>query len=127
MRPRRQDWSLSRLLRRWTAGAAVLGLSTSLGCGTLITQVDGPLFAPGERTFNWDGQEASPVYSGTRLSWGGATKSEAFYVWVVDLPLSFVADTAILPLSLLQDGLSRVLPEKEEEEVVRPEATPMPR
>jgi uncharacterized protein YceK len=105
--------------------AGVLLLQT--GCGTLITQVDGPLFAPGEKTFNWDGKPASPIYSGTRLSWGGVRKSEIFYVWIVDLPLSFVADTAILPLSLIQDGLSRIFGVVvEEEEVIEPKATPVP-
>lgn len=116
--------------RRGLALLPVVALVSTLlfhtGCGTLITQVDGPLFAPGKKTFNWDGKESSPVYSGTRLSWGGVRKSEVFYVWIVDLPLSFVADTAILPLSLLQDGLARVFVLFEEESVIEPEATPMP-
>ncbi len=106
--------------------SVLAALSVSTGCGTLITQVDGPLFAPGARTFDWDEKDASPIYSGTRLSWGGVRKSAAFYVWIVDLPLSFVADTALLPLSIPQDLLSRVFPNEEEEEVLTPEATPMP-
>jgi len=100
-----------------------LVLSSATGCGTLITQVDGPLFAPGQRTFDWDEKAASPIYSGTRLSWGGIRKSAVFYVWIVDLPLSFVADTAFLPLSIPQDLLSRLMT-VEEEEVLQPEATP---
>jgi uncharacterized protein YceK len=85
--------------------ASLLVLSS--GCGTLITQIDGPLFAPTEKSFNWDREPISPIYSGTRLSFGGARKSEIRFVWIIDLPLSFVADTAILPLSLLQDITSR--------------------
>jgi uncharacterized protein YceK len=104
--------------------AGVLLLQT--GCGTLITQVDGPLFAPGDKSFNWDGKASSPIYSGTRLSWGGVRKSDIFYVWIVDLPLSFVADTALLPLSLIQDVLSRIFGGGEEEEVLTPKASPAP-
>lgn len=100
-------------------------VSVLSGCGTLITQIDGPLFAPGERTFNWDGKPASPIYSGTRLSYGGVRKSEVFYVWIVDLPLSFVADTGLLPLSILQDLLYRIFG-LVEEEALEPEATPNP-
>ena len=83
-------------------------LLLSSGCGTLITQIDGPLFAPGERAFNWDQEAVSPIYSGTRLSFGGVRKSDVAFVWIIDLPLSFVADTAILPLALLQDGIARI-------------------
>ena len=83
-------------------------LVLSSGCGTLITQIDGPLFDPGARAFNWDEKKVSPIYSGTRLSFGGARKSDVAFVWIVDLPLSFVADTAILPLALLQDVAARI-------------------
>jgi len=120
-RPARRPWTA-----RSSGWVRTLGLSAALalcsGCGTLITQVDGPLFAPGERTFDWDRAPASPIYSGTRLSWGGVRKSEAYYVWIVDLPLSFVADTGLLPLSLLQELLACVLGD-EEEATVEPRAT----
>jgi uncharacterized protein YceK len=94
------------LIRR---ALCIVLLLLASGCGTLITQIDGPLFAPGERAFNWDEQKVSPIYSGTRLSFGGARKSDVAFVWIIDLPLSFVADTAILPLSLLQDGVARIV------------------
>ena len=93
------------MIRRALCIALIL---LSSGCGTLITQVDGPLFDPGARAFNWDEKEVSPIYSGTRLSFGGARKSDVAFVWIIDLPLSFVADTAILPLSLLQDVVARI-------------------
>ena len=94
------------MIRRALCIASLLFLTS--GCGTLITQIDGPLFSPGSKSFNWDQQAASPIYSGTRLSYGGVRKSDIKYVWIVDLPLSFVADTAILPLSILQDVAARI-------------------
>jgi uncharacterized protein YceK len=94
----------------------------SAGCGTLITQFDGPLFAPGKRSFNWDQEEASPIYSGTRLSFGGTRKSEVYFVWIADLPFSFVADTLVLPLSLTQELLAFIM----KEETIRPEPPPSP-
>lgn len=118
-------WRAGRAARRVRAiglGAALLLLP---GCGTLITQVDGPLFSPGDRTFDWDRKPASPIYSGTRLSWGGVRKSEVYYVWIVDLPLSFVADTGILPLSLVQELLFRVFGVVEEDPL-EPRATGLP-
>ena len=100
-------------------------LALSSGCGTLITQVDGPLFAPGKRSFNWDEKEISPIYSGTRLSFGGARKSDVYYVWIVDLPLSFAADTAILPLAILQDVAARIADLFREEETPEgPDSSP---
>ena len=116
----------ARKLRRRLASLLLAGvMATTTGCGTLITQVDGPLFAPGAKSFDWDEKKASPIYSGTRLSWGGVRKSQIPYVWIVDLPFSFVADTGLLPLSLIQDLLSRLLGE-EAEEVLEPEATTIP-
>ena len=110
------------LIRR---ALCIVLLVLSSGCGTLITQIDGPLFAPGERAFNWDEEKVSPIYSGTRLSFGGARKSDVAFVWLVDLPLSFIADTAILPLSLLQDGIARIADLfRDEEAPQEPEATP---
>jgi uncharacterized protein YceK len=101
-------------------------LLLSSGCGTLITQVDGPLFAPGEKSFNWDREIVSPIYSGTRLSFGGARRSEIKFVWIIDLPLSFVADTAILPLSILQDVAARIADLfRDEIEPPSPDATPV--
>ena len=91
----------------------------------MITQVDGPLFSPGKRAINWDQQQVSPIYSGTRLAFGGARKSDVKFVWLIDLPLSFAADTAILPIALLQDVAARIadlFPDEEETE--NPEATP---
>ena len=101
--------------------AASVGL---MGCGTLITQIDGPLFAPRDRAFDWDRQPVSPVYAGTRLSFGGARKSEVKYVWVTDMPFSFTADTAILPVTLVQELYWRFFGrEAEEVEVLTPKAT----
>ena len=112
------------LIRRALCLALLL---LSSGCGTLITQIDGPLFEPGKRSFNWDEQEISPIYSGTRLSFGGARKSDVYYVWVIDLPLSFIADTAILPLALLQDVAARIADLfRDEETPARPEETSQP-
>jgi uncharacterized protein YceK len=102
-------------------------LVLSSGCGTLITQIDGPLFAPGKPSFNWDEKKVSPIYSGTRLSFGGARKSDVYYVWIVDLPLSFAADTLILPLAILQDVAARVADLfREEETPTGPEGAAAP-
>lgn len=95
-------------------------LATALvGCGTIITKIDGP------KTF--DDKEISPIYSGTRFSIGGARISPVYFIWIIDVPLSFAADTALLPVSLLQaiGGAiaDRYFPE-EEVEVLEPEATP---
>jgi uncharacterized protein YceK len=95
----------------------VLLTSTLFGCGTIITKIEGPM--------NWAGKPISPLYSGTRFSYGGAQQSEVFYVWVIDVPLSAAADTGVLPISLLQVGYgaaAKLFP-AEEEVVVRPEAT----
>lgn len=112
------------LIRR---ALCIVLLVLSSGCGTLITQFDGPLFAPGERAFNWDQEKVSPIYSGTRLSFGGARKSDVAFVWIIDLPLSFIADTAILPLALLQDGIARLADLfRDEETAPAPEGPPQP-
>lgn len=98
------------------------GLAQS-GCGTLITQIDGPLFAPTTaRAFNWDEKAVTPVYAGTRLAFGGALRSEIKPMWIADVPFSFTADTLILPITLIQEGVWRLFG-PEEEEVLRPKAT----
>jgi len=111
---------VSRCARAVRAGFALFLLTTASGCGTMITQLDGPLFAPGGHAFDWDGKKASPIYSGTRLSLGGVRKSEIVYFWIADLPFCFVADTALLPLTILQDIGSRIADRfgEDEEEVV---------
>jgi uncharacterized protein YceK len=91
-----------------------------LGCGTIITKVDGAK--------DFAGKPISPIYSGARFSYGGISRSDAYYVWAVDTPVSAVADTAVLPISLLQVGYGAVrdLFPKEEEVVLQPEATVVP-
>ena len=107
----------------WLARVALAcALLTSAGCGTLITQFDGPLFEPGKRAFNWDEEEASPIYSGVRLSWGGARKSEVYFIFIADLPFSLIADTILLPLTVTQEALAFFL--AEEPVVVRPPPSP---
>lgn len=125
--PRRSGFESQWPRRRWGAlkvRVGCLALSLGLfcpGCGTLITQIDGPLFAPGEKAFDWDEKPASPIYSGTRLSLGGALKSDAYYVWWIDLPFSFVADTALLPLTVPQALIAGVV-ERFADETIEPEA-----
>jgi uncharacterized protein YceK len=98
-------------------------LAGLLGCGTLITKIDN------EQTSQCNGRKISPIYSGTRLSLGCARTSDVAYLWVVDVPLSFTADTGVLPISLLQVGYGVTrdyLFPPEEEVILQPEATIAP-
>ena len=98
-------------------------LVAPLGCGTLITKIDN------ESTSECNGRKISPIYSGTRLSLGCARSSDVAFLWVIDVPLSFTADTGVLPISLLQVtyGSTRdyFFP-REEEVILEPEATIAP-
>jgi len=110
--------TMSRLLKRTMLALLLSGLC---GCGTIITQIEGPM--------NWEGKQISPLYSGARFSLGGARTSEVAFVWAIDLPLSLVADTGVLPISLLEVGYGYVAQSffpSEEEVVLRPEATVVP-
>jgi uncharacterized protein YceK len=103
-----------------TSRLAIALLAASLvGCGTIITKIDGA------KTF--DDRKISPIYSGTRFSLGGARISPVAFVWIIDVPLSFAADTALLPVSILQviygSIKDRYFPE-EETVIIEPEATP---
>jgi uncharacterized protein YceK len=97
----------------WMLPVAVLCASLT-GCGTLITLVEGPI--------DFDNRPIAYAYSGTRFSLGGARKSPVAFVFAVDLPFSFVGDTAVLPLRLLQAAYAYLFPE-EVEEAIEPEAT----
>jgi uncharacterized protein YceK len=101
---------------------AIALLATGLlGCGTIITKIDGA------KTF--DDKEISPIYSGTRFAIGGAQLSPVYFVWVIDVPLSFAADTALLPVSILQvigGAIGDSFFPEEETIVIEPEATESP-
>jgi len=97
----------------WMLPVALLSASLT-GCGTLITLIEGPI--------DFDNRPIAYAYSGTRFSLGGARKSPVAFVFVVDLPFSFVGDTAVLPVRLLQAGFAYLFP-AEIEEAIEPEAT----
>src|SRR5688572_5724813 len=106
-------------LRAW--GLWMPLLCASLGCGTIITKLE-----PSSAN-QCNGQPVSPIYSGTRVALACARTSEAPIVWFVDVPLSFTADTGVLPLSVLQLGyLFAVDRLAADEEVLEPEATIAP-
>jgi uncharacterized protein YceK len=111
------------MTRSLLSALSLLVLLAPLGCGTLITKIDS------ESKSECDGKKISPIYSGTRLSLGCARTSEVAFIWVIDVPLSFTADTGVLPISLLQVGYGwardRFFP-VEEEPVLQPEATIAP-
>lgn len=102
--------------RRFLRLFSLVVLSASLaGCGTLITLIEGPV--------DFDNKPIAYAYSGTRFSFGGARKSPVAFIFVLDLPFSFVGDTAVLPIRLLQSLYERIFGGEEPEEVLEPEAT----
>ena len=101
--------------RRFVRLFSLVVLSASLaGCGTLITLIEGPV--------DFDNKPIAYAYSGTRFSLGGARKSPVAFIFVIDLPFSFVGDTVVLPVRLLQAGFAYLFP-AEIEEAIEPEAT----
>ena len=85
-------------MTKWTwVGLAVFLLFFSTGCGTVSS-----IFHPHIDT-------EFGVYSGLRADWElwniGYNSDHAFlsgYQWMFDMPLSAVADTALLPVTLMK-------------------------
>src|SRR3954471_22746003 len=83
----------SRSPKRRLIAALLLPLvCAAFGCGTIITKLEPS--TPNQ----CNGQKISPIYSGTRVAISCAKNSEAPLVWFVDVPLSFTADTGVLPI-----------------------------
>jgi uncharacterized protein YceK len=95
-------------------------LAPLLGCGTIITKIDT------ESPNACNGRPIPPIYSGTRVSLACARGDAAPLVWAIDVPLSFTADTGVLPISFLQVGYRWLEAKMEDEPVLEPEATIAP-
>ncbi len=94
----------ARAQRARPLGAAALAMAVLCGCGTVTTRVKGQ--ADPYCGVASDLEKVSRAERWQSWSYGGTADSCPFFfpnalLWVLDLPLSFTADTLLLPVDLL--------------------------
>lgn len=83
--------------------AILLITITVTGCGTLVTRSDDPYFPHDWRIGNTAaGEKPSRIYSGITMYYYSHVGPEGAILALIDLPMCFVADTLLLPVTIYE-------------------------